>query len=165
MKTFLAALVLFATPSHAVTASLEAVKAASSFDALPDIKALKASRPVRISGHVSLNGHAFVPEGQNNAHVNFTGWADFRSDDGTIRSGSTSIHHTEFVWVHSDHVTANVRPWVNVSLYRNGKYLGSARLDGTIFVTGWRSGSSLNMNGSGTLSTTVWLNEDGTPKL
>lgn len=165
MRSLLAALVLLASPSYAAVASLEAAKAAAAFDALPTFQAFKAARPVRISGHVSLNGHAFVNEGSNYAHVNFNGWADFRSDDGTIRSGSTSIHHTEMVWVHGDHVTAHVRPWVHVSLYRNGKYLGSARLDGTIFVSGWKNGPSLNMSGSGILSTTVWLNEDGTQAL
>jgi hypothetical protein len=164
MRTLLAGLLLLAAPSHAGVAALESAKAASAFDRLPAFTAFKAARPVRISGHVNLNGHAFVHEGQNNAHVNFTGWANFRSDDGTIQSGSTSISHTEFVWVHSDHVTAHVRPWVHVSLYRNGKYLGSARLDGTIFVSGWRNGSTLHMNGSGTLSTTVWIDEDGTTK-
>lgn len=117
-------------------------------------------RTVRLSGNVSLNGTAYAGQGTSNVYVNFSGGARLDGSDGRTSSGYTSINESEFFWLNSgSFVSGYVHPSTTVSVYRDGKYVGQARVSGTIFVTGYNNNGWVNLSGSGTLSGDVTVED------
>ena len=119
-----------------------------------------SSRHVRVSGEVRLSGTGIIPRGSSFATVHLTGSADFQDDTGRVRSGYTTVTYQANIHVNGSWVTDYIRPSVYVSFYRDGRYLGSAQMDGSVYVSGHVSHDMVSLSGSGTLSGNIWVNED-----
>lgn len=120
----------------------------------------KSVRTVRLSGSVSLNGTAHASQGAGSVYVNFTGSTHLYSSDNSITSGYASINQSEFFWLNSgSFVSGYVHPNATVSVYQNGKYVGQARVSGTVYVTGHNNNGWVNLSGSGTLSGDVTVSD------
>lgn len=125
-------------------------------------EATRVGRYVSVSGNISLSGNGFVP-GQNGgfATVSMTGWLTVRDVTGRITSNNTYVNKMVSLWVYpNQHVFQTV--WLNefVQLYRAGKPLGSTSVTGSVSVSGWPSGSSLWLNGSGSVSGTIYVEDE-----
>ncbi len=146
--------------SIAVTAA-ENIKA----DKAEPVKPAKAAPPrtasyVRVSGNVSLTGNAFMPQNGGFASVNMTGWATFRDNTGKITSNNTYVNVTASMWIYPNQfVSQTVWPNIYVRLYRDGKYIGSANMTGSINVTGWPSSSYVYLNGNGYLNGDLYVED------
>ncbi|MDD5630323.1 MAG: hypothetical protein PHU21_14760 [Elusimicrobia bacterium] len=184
MKTLLSAIAaaLLAAPALAAP-TLESAQAAAekSFQSLPALKlsfqkgarvqgALpgkivtspakqKTSSTVHISGYVSFNGSGFVSHTPGYASLNVSGSANLCDSSGQVCSGYTTITTWANLFVNGDFVNDWVRPYVNVSFYKAGRYVGSAQLSGSVPVSGWVSGNWVHVSGSGYLSGSVLVTE------
>lgn len=125
----------------------------------------KASQYVSLRGDVDLRGWAFVNEGSSFVSVNLSGNANVSSLDGQIRSNYTPVnqHVSLFISPNQSYVSQYVHVNVTVSLYKNGRYVGSAPVSGSVMVSGWKSGNSLNLNGRGSVTGSVFVREDDPP--
>jgi hypothetical protein len=56
-----------------------------------------------------------------------------------------------------DRVSSYVRIRANVSLYQNGRYVGSTTVSGNVYVSGFISGTYLRLSGRGTVSGDVFV--------
>ncbi|MBI4678355.1 MAG: hypothetical protein HY748_12310 [Elusimicrobia bacterium] len=115
---------------------------------------------LRLSGHVWLRGNAFVPQGSSFASVHMTGSTTLYDQNGKPLSGYVTVSDTVSVFMGgSDYVSAWARPYAYVSIYDNGRYLGSTRVDGSMMVTGWNRNGWLDLSGSGTVGGTLTYTE------
>ncbi|MBI5883556.1 MAG: hypothetical protein HZB91_10690 [Elusimicrobia bacterium] len=114
---------------------------------------------LRLSGHVWLRGNAFVPQGSNFASVRVAGSTTLYDQNGKPLNGYVEVSDYVSVFLNSDYVSAFARPYAYVSIYKDGKFLGSVRIDGSIFVTGWNRNGWLDLSGSGTVGGTLTYTE------
>ncbi|MBI5240349.1 MAG: hypothetical protein HY926_07735 [Elusimicrobia bacterium] len=121
--------------------------------------AAKAGGYVRVSGHVNLNGNGYVPTIPGYASVNLRGSANICDPSGQVCSGYTTITTWSNVFVNGNFVTDWLRPYLNVSFYKGGRYVGSGQVSGSIPVSGWVNGNWVFLNGSGYLDGNVLVNE------
>lgn len=142
------------TPETIHFGGLQAFDAAS---LLPQ-KAFKASKYVRLSGSVNLSGTAFVSQGSNYLHATMTGSTNL-SGEG-YQTGYVSIHENISSFTTGNYVNAWVQVNAYVSVYKNGKYVGSTYARGSVPVNGWISGGFAHLNGYGTLSCELFVQED-----
>ncbi|MCX5794381.1 MAG: hypothetical protein NTY77_02645 [Elusimicrobia bacterium] len=184
MKTLIAVIAAALLCAPAVAApSLESAQAAAlkSFQSLPSPKLsfkkgakvegalpgkivdkpaqAKASSYVRISGYVSFNGSGFVSNTPGYTSVNMNGYANLCDSSGQVCSGYTSITTWANLFVNGNFVNDWLRPYVSVSFYKAGKYVGSAQMSGQIPVSGWVNGNWVNLNGSGYLTGDVLVTQ------
>lgn len=117
------------------------------------------TRVIRLSGNLHLSGSAHVPQGSSFVHINMSGWATLRDQDGRMVDGSIHFSETGFYHVTGSHVSGWARPSAVVSLYENGKFLGSTRIDGSIHVSGWNSNGWVNLSGSGQVSGSLYVQD------
>ncbi|MFA5139718.1 MAG: hypothetical protein WC728_10840 [Elusimicrobiota bacterium] len=122
----------------------------------------KASQYVSLRGDVDLRGFAFVPQGSSFVSVNLSGNANVSSLDGRIRSNYAPVsqHASLFISQGQNHVSQYVHVNTTVSLYKDGRYVGSAPVSGSVYVSGWLSGNSLNLSGRGSVNGSVFVQED-----
>lgn len=142
--------------------SLRAVSAEALSGALEGAPAaFKASRNVRLSGNVRLDGNGYAPNGNGYAHVSLSGWASVRGADG-VQSGQFTVRHTAGVFVNENrrHYSEYVRVSENVPIYKDGRYIGSAWITGSIWVSGWMNGNWLHLSGSGPLDGSIFLRDE-----
>ncbi|HAH06240.1 MAG TPA: hypothetical protein DCM05_06885 [Elusimicrobia bacterium] len=142
------------TPEKIRFAGLQGFDAAS---ILPQ-KAFKASKYVRLSGSVNLSGTAFVSEGSNYLHATLTGSTNL-SGDG-YQTGYTHITENLSSFTTGNYVSAYVQVNAYVSVYKNGKYVGSTYARGSVPVNGWLNGGFTHLSGFGTLSCELFVQED-----
>lgn len=132
-----------------------------SFESLGKFKpvALKRREHVRLSGDIRLSGSTYVRDGQTYLRVRLSGSTNIRGDRLNIQSGYTTVNVSESIWLRgsSSYVSAYVRPNVRVSLYKDGRYIGSTYVSGNIRVSGWKNGSWLRLSGYGTLRGDIWI--------
>ncbi len=124
--------------------------------------AFKAGRNVRISGNVRLSGSAYAGRGQTRyVSIYIDGWASVRGADG-VQSGQFRVSERVGVWVREgvQHVSEYVRVNQNVSIYKDGKYVGSTYVGGSIYVSGWKNGDWLRLSGSGSLSGSIFVRDE-----
>jgi len=158
--------IVVALPAGAAAKSAEGLSGLSitAFNQLSNFKAKhKSQRHVRLSGDVSLRGSTYVREGDNvYVHVYLDGNTNISGDGGRIQSGYTSIRANEGIWVRkgSSYVSTWVRVNEYVSLYKDGKFVGSTYVSGSIHVSGWKSGSWLRLDGRGQLAGSIYLDVD-----
>jgi hypothetical protein len=113
---------------------------------------------VRVSGNVSLTANAFFPQNGGFASVNLTGWASFRDSTGKITSNNTYVNVMASMWIYpNQYVFQTVWPNIDVPLYQDGKYIGSAMMTGSVSVTGFPSGSFVYLNGNGYLNGDIYV--------
>lgn len=113
---------------------------------------------VRVSGHVSLSGSAWMPQDGGYASFNFSGYATVRDSSGRVTSNSVRISSHEGIWLRpGQYVHHGVRPNVSVSLYKDGRYAGSTHVSGYISVSGWPSSNYVTLSGSGYVEGGLYL--------
>ncbi len=154
----------FAMPSALAAGSLEAVKSAGAAGLerapVPAPKAFKAQRMVMLWGQTTLNGTGFI-FGQHTTYVTITlnGQLNASGDGGRVQTGNSMVSQTVSLYLPPGQagVYQNVSINQNVGLYCDGRYVGSAFLNGNIHVSGFRSGNYLSLSGSGPISGSAFV--------
>ncbi len=117
------------------------------------------SQYISVSAYVNLSGSGFLSS-QGRASVSFTDRVVFRDSSGQIASSRVYINERVSFWARDNHhVSQNVYINENVQLYKNGKYIGSLYIRGTIRVSGWPSSNHIRLSGSGYLRGGFYLEE------
>lgn len=122
------------------------------------------SRYIRVTGYLSLSGSAHIPQGSNGTFVTLSGYTQLQDERGRYLAGS--VHFTDSSFYHSNgnHVSGWARPSAQISIYENGRYLGSVRVDGSIYVSGWNNGGWVHLNGSGQVSGSGYIQDYEPPQ-
>lgn len=163
MTKTLALLAALAVPAAAAAPTLEAAKAAPMLSAelaLPARAAFKAQRNVSLRGDVRLSGNAFVPQNGGFVSVPLSGQVRVTGDGGKIR-GDAYVNEYASVWVRegTNYVSQHVSVNVSVSLYEGGRYVGTAYVNGSVWVNGWANGSWLRLDGNGSVSGSAFVRD------
>jgi hypothetical protein len=89
---------------------------------------------------------------------------------GQARLDSGSEYTTDTVWVRDSvsifvrkgqsHVSEYVRVNERANVYKEGRFVGTVNVSGTVYVSGWVNGSWLRMDGSGTLDGSFYVDEN-----
>lgn len=123
-------------------------------------KAFKAQRMVPLWGQASLNGTGFV-FGQHTTYVtvNLSGQLNASGDGGRVQTGGSMVSQTVSLFLSPGQtgIYQSVSINQNVGVYCNGRYAGSAFLNGTIHVSGFRSGNYISLSGSGPVSGSAFV--------
>ncbi len=122
----------------------------------------KGGQYVQVSAYVTLNGSGWMPGNAGGfTTVTLTGWATFRDSTGQITSNSTYINTSVSAWVRpNQYVFQTVNPGVFVTLYRNGRSVGSVNVAGSVSVSGWPTSGYFSLSGSGTLSGSLYVENE-----
>lgn len=119
----------------------------------------RAGQYIQVSARVNLNATGFMPAAGGFTSFTFSNWVTFRDLSGRITSSRTYLHVPFSAWVYpNQHVFQNV--WVSgiyPQFYKDGKPLGSTHMSGFVTVSGWPGGNYVSLNGSGTLSGTLYV--------
>lgn len=161
-KTLLLTVVL-SLPASAAVPSIEAVKAApllSAELALPARQAFKAQRHISLNGDVRLTGSGFIPQNGGFVSISLSGDVRVTGDGGKVR-GNGRVNEYVSVWVRegSNYVSQHVSVHTTISLYQNGRYVGTASVRGSVWVNGWANGSWLRLDGNGSVNGSAFVNE------
>ncbi len=163
ITAFLLSLGLVVAPARALeTPESLKIKSAVSLDRLPKFKAaFTGSRYVRLSGNLSLRGSEYLREGSTYITVNLSGTA-YLYGGGGIRASNVRVNERISFYLREgqNYISESVRVSERVSIYKNGRYVGSTTVTGTIRVSGWISGNWLRLDGSGTISGSLFVRED-----
>jgi hypothetical protein len=108
-------------------------------------------RSIRLSGQLSLDGSAHVSAGPFTT-ITLSGWAYLRDDNGGRISGNIHFSDTQTYHLSGNHVSGWARPYAYVNVYEGDKLLGTTRVDGSIYVSGWNNGGWVRVSGSGPVS-------------
>ena len=161
MTRTLALLAVLSAPAHAA-ASLEAAHAASAaaIAAPAPTKAFKAQRHVTLNGQARLSGTGFVQQHGGFVSVPLNGDVRVSGDVGQV-TGNGSINQHVSLWIHpgSNYVSQFVSFTANVSLYKQGRYVGTAMVSGSVMVSGWANGSFLRLDGTGSASGSAFIDD------
>lgn len=125
----------------------------------PVSRSRKVVRYVHVSGHVTLNGSAFVSDGSNFVSVNLSGFTNISDASGRITSGTVSVSHWSHLYISNSWVSDWASPSFYVSFYENGRYIGNAQISGSFYITGNVSGNWLYVSGSGMINGTLAIRE------
>lgn len=128
---------------------------------LPPGARSKGTQTLRLRGYVSLNGSGFIPRGSSWATMTVSGWTTLEDQDGRTLRGDVRVEDTSTYYLSGNYVSGWARPSAYVNIYQDGRLLGSTRVEGSISVSGWRSGDYLSLSGSGFVDGTLTY-QDGT---
>lgn len=153
-RIIFAAMVFSACALSASAFSPEALRGSSSadFNGLPEAKsAVLASRNVRIFGEVELRGRGRIPLQDQGVSMLLSGAMDVTDEHGRVLARDVQVAYVGFLKVSGSSVSGQAYPEVYVPLYREGRYIGSAKLGGPVFVSGHASGDWALVSGRGRL--------------
>lgn len=166
MKHFCALLLSLSVglPTALAAGSAESLKASgvaafAQAAAVPP-KAFKAQKMVMLWGQASLNGTGWIfNQHTTYVTVNLSGSLNANGDGGRVQTGNTMISQTVSLYLPPGQsaVYQNVSINQNVSLYCNGRFAGTAFINGNIHVSGFRSGNYLSLSGSGPVSGSAFV--------
>jgi hypothetical protein len=182
MRKLLAVALLLSCAVSAVAAdSLESVRAASSFSALPGAAALKTlkfggglralnarepqpaktkgARLMRLSGYLNLTGSGFHNGNSGFENIQVSGWTTLREDNGSPVNGSVYMTGSAMVSVNGSFASGWATPQAYVTISQNGKPLGTMLIQGNVSVSGFVNGSWINVNGYGPVSGQMWVDQ------
>lgn len=112
-------------------------------------KVSQGLKTLRLSGYVHLQGSAFVQRTPSHVNVAVSGWTTLKDQEGRTLSGSINLSDSSLYFVSGNHVSGWARPYACVSIYDAGRYIGDARIEGSINVSGFNANNRLNLSGSG----------------
>lgn len=136
---------------------------ASEAHAAPSLRQA-ASRMIRLSGTLSLSGAVHVPNGSSWAWITLTGSTWLHDETGRSLTGLVYFSDSQNFPLSGNHISGWARPSASVVVYDNGRYLGTIRVDGSIYVSGWSNGGWVNLSGSGQVSGTGWVSDPTPPQ-
>lgn len=119
------------------------------------------ARWTHVAGYLTLSGSAVVPgRPPTMANVYLTGWLTVSDASGRVSSQSMFVGDWAYVYVTGPGgVFYWANPRINVTLYEDGRVVGSGEVTGTIPVSGSAWDGGLSLSGSGQVSGDVWLQE------
>lgn len=157
----LLAVAVFSTPaSSASLDSIESLRAGASVSApSPLRRSFKASRFIHLSGWVNLRGSASVHNGATFLSVPVSGNATLHGSGAS--TSPVWINKTVMIHLSPGQTFVNETVYVSeyVSVYDGGRYVGSTNVSGSIRLSGSVSGTWLQLNGSGNLSGSLFVND------
>ena len=115
---------------------------------------------VSLSGYVNLRGSGFIPSNGGYMSLYMSGSFTMRDFSSGVTTNTVYLNENVSFWANENQYI-NQSVYINkyVSLYKDGRYVGSTTISGSISVSGWPSGNYLNLNGSGYLRGSFYLNE------
>ncbi|MEF3280062.1 MAG: hypothetical protein K6357_03755 [Elusimicrobiota bacterium] len=120
-----------------------------------------SGKSVTLSGYLSLSGLAYVPSNNSYVTAYLNGWLSMRDSSGNYYTNNTYLNVQVSFWASSNYVYTTAYPNTYLTVYnKEGKVVGSGYLNQGIGVSGWINGNYVNLNGSGYVSMTVYVNED-----
>jgi len=119
----------------------------------------KAAGYVRISGYVTFSGNGFVSHTPGYISLNFTSNVNLCDSSGQVCSGYTAVTSWANLYVNGNFVNDWLRPNASAAFYKDGRYVGTTQLSGTIPVSGWVNGNWVNISGSGYLTGDLYLTQ------
>lgn len=158
-------ILLFSLGLNAYAApSIEAIRASANSAIPVPFKPFKlANRHITLSGDAQLSGTGWINGGGGGStHVSVPLHGTVRvSGDGGKVQGNGSISGYASVWIHNGggYVSDFVQYSASVSLYRDGRYVGTTTISGSVNVSGWASGSTLRLDGRGSASGSAFIPE------
>lgn len=160
MMKLLAVLAVLALPAQAAPSLEAAHAAAGAFEAPVPVKAFKAQRNVSLSGDARLSGTGWVPQNGGFVTVFLNGSVQVSGDGGRVQ-GNGPVNQSVSVWVqnHTNYVSQFVTVNTSVSLYENGRYVGTASVYGSFMVSGWANGGFLRLDGNGSVNGSAFISD------
>lgn len=122
-------------------------------------RAVKAagSQYITLRGHVTIQGSAYVPTIPGFASINFSGSTQLQDSTGHYLSGYVTVSDYSSIFVSGDFLNGFARPSANVGIYKDGKYLGTVRVEGSIPVNGWINNKWVHASGSGYVQGSAYI--------
>ncbi|MFH2202417.1 MAG: hypothetical protein ABIJ96_04845 [Elusimicrobiota bacterium] len=131
--------------------------------AVPNLKRFKfaGSQYVHLSGNLSLRGNEYLHQETGYVSVTLSGSTSLFGSGG-VSAGNVRINERVSIYLRegSNYISESVQVSEYVSVYKNGRYVGSTHVTGTIRVSGWLSGKWLRLDGSGTISGSLFVQDD-----
>ncbi|MBI5202150.1 MAG: hypothetical protein HY925_11230 [Elusimicrobia bacterium] len=122
------------------------------------VKVKGTSKYVTLRGFVSVSGTAFVSNQTGYVFITVSGDTQLSDNSGHYVNGFVTVTDTSGYYVNGSYVSGWPRPSGMVTLYQNGRYLGTIRVDGNIPVSGYNSGGWIRVSGSGWVEGSGWIN-------
>ncbi len=121
---------------------------------------LNSGKYVTLSGYLSLSGSAYVPSNNSYVTAYLNGWVILRDSLGNYYTANTYVTATANFWASNNYVLTQAYPNTYITVYnKEGKAVGSGYLNQSIGVSGWINGNYVNLNGSGYVSISVYVND------
>lgn len=150
----------FTQSLSAVPVALETPKEEAQ-DKKEEIKFEKLGKYITVQGYVTLQGNLWVPQNGGYATTYLTSWVQLRDYTGKYYTNNEYVNVHAGFWVNpNQHVWQTVYPRIYVTVYRDGKMVGTAYTDGSISVSGWANGSYMHLSGSGYISASLYVQEE-----
>lgn len=119
-----------------------------------------SSKSVNLTGYLNLSGSIYVPNQNSYASGYVGGWLSLKDSTGKYYTNNTYINVNVNFYVNGSYVYVTVCPNQYLSVYKEGKYVGSVYINQSVTLSGWISGNYVNLNGSSYISQFVYVNED-----
>lgn len=152
------------SPDYGFNTGLNAVTVAAPAVEVPAAGApvqAKGGHYAQVSGYVNLTGNGFL-YGTNASYtsVTLTGWASFRDSSGEVTCNNTYINTMASMWITpNQYVFQTVRPSVYAQCSYKGRPAGSVNMSGSVSVSGFPSGNYVSLNGSGSLTGSLYVED------
>lgn len=118
------------------------------------------SQYISLSGYVSLRGSGFMPNNGGYTSIYMSGSFTMSDIYSGVTTNTVYLNENVSFWANENqYINQTVYITKYVSLYKDGRYVGSTNISGSISVSGWPSSNYLNLNGSGYLRGSFYLNE------
>lgn len=118
------------------------------------------SQYVTLSDYVTLRGSGFIPQNGGYVTIYVSGWVQFRDSSGKYTTDRVYINERCSFWVRDNqYIREKVYVSETVSVYKDGKYAGTLRINDTMYVSGWPSSNHVTLSGSGYLRASGYVSD------
>jgi hypothetical protein len=115
---------------------------------------------ISLSGYVNLRGSGFMPSNGGYMSVYMSGSFTMRDISSGVTTNNVYLNENVSFWANENqYISQSVYINKYVSLYKDGRHVGSTNISGSISVSGWPSSNYVSLNGSGYLRGSFYLNE------
>lgn len=119
----------------------------------------RESKSVMLSGYLSLSGSIYVPSQNSYASGYVNGWLSLRDSSGEYYTNNTYLNVYVGFFVNSNYVYVTAYPNQYLTVYKNGKSVGSVYITQGVGLSGWLNGNFVNLNGSSYINQTAYVSE------